>query len=287
MNAPVDDSLTQARWLYRRGELLCGPVSTPQLMERLYSGEVDAKTEIAPLGTESFRRLGEMDVFRLHLAKAEAQLRVHASHVAHRTTKQKHRRMWWGVTGLVTLAVSIAAAWAARHFAVHGTLEGDAAETEISIEPPVIALAQDRAGEELVAYPGSGPRRANGSRGMTSRSPAWANTPKGSAPPEEADGMQVAQFDQTNINGVVAAKQVTLKTCFVEEARRQPGFSAKIPIEFVIGNDGRVAKLWVDHPTYKTSPLADCLLRELQKWPFRPYAGTRATVGLSFKIGKG
>ena len=56
--------------------------------------------------------------------------------------------------------------------------------------------------------------------------------------------------------------------------------------EFVVGNDGRVTKLWVDHPTYKTGPLADCLLKELQKWPFHPYAGQQAVVGLSFRIGK-
>ncbi len=48
-----------------------------------------------------------------------------------------------------------------------------------------------------------------------------------------------------------------------------------------------MARLWVDHPEFKEGSLKECLFRELQKWPFKPYEGERATVGLSFKIGKG
>ncbi len=47
-----------------------------------------------------------------------------------------------------------------------------------------------------------------------------------------------------------------------------------------------MSKLWIDNPTYKTGPMADCLLRELQKWPFKSYEGEQATVSLSFTIGK-
>ncbi len=54
----------------------------------------------------------------------------------------------------------------------------------------------------------------------------------------------------------------------------------------VVGNDGRVAQLWVDHPQLKKGPLFDCLLGEMKKWPFKPYTGERATVNLAFTIGK-
>jgi hypothetical protein len=47
-----------------------------------------------------------------------------------------------------------------------------------------------------------------------------------------------------------------------------------------------VSKLWVDNPQFKKGPLYECLFTELQKWPFRAYEGERATVGLSFTIGK-
>jgi hypothetical protein len=102
----------------------------------------------------------------------------------------------------------------------------------------------------------------------------------------DPDGMQMAQIDQAGINSIVSSHQRSLFGCFREEAARNPGFAAKIPLEFVIGNNGRVAKLWVDHPQYKTGPMADCLFKELQKWPFKAYDGENATVSLSFNIGK-
>jgi len=89
------------------------------------------------------------------------------------------------------------------------------------------------------------------------------------------------------INSVVASRQKSLYPCVAGEAGKHPGLSTKIPIEFVIGNDGRVAKVWVDHSLFKDGPLAECLLKELQKWPFKAYEGERATVGLSFRVGQG
>ena len=94
-----------------------------------------------------------------------------------------------------------------------------------------------------------------------------------------------AKFDRGSIQSVIAQRQHGLYPCFKEEARRQPGLNDRIPIEFVIGNDGQVKKLWVDNPRFQDGPLPDCLLKELQRWPFHPYEGQQATVGLSFTIG--
>jgi len=96
-----------------------------------------------------------------------------------------------------------------------------------------------------------------------------------------------AKFDRGSIQTVISQRQRTLYPCFAEEARRSPGLAERIPIEFVIGNDGQVKKLWVDHPRFAEGDLRECLLKELQRWPFRPYEGQQATVGLSFTIGRG
>ena len=94
----------------------------------------------------------------------------------------------------------------------------------------------------------------------------------------------MAKFDQGTINTVVKAHQRTLFPCLAQI--NKPGVMQKIPIEFVIGNNGHVNKVWVDHPDYKTGALPECLLKELQKWPFKNYEGEQATVSLSFNIGK-
>ncbi len=96
-----------------------------------------------------------------------------------------------------------------------------------------------------------------------------------------------AKFDRGSIQSVIAQRQRSLYPCFADEARRSPGLAERIPIEFVIGNDGQVKKLWVDNPRFAEGALQDCLMKELQRWPFRPYEGQQATVGLSFTIGRG
>lgn len=85
---------------------------------------------------------------------------------------------------------------------------------------------------------------------------------------------------------MVTSNKKTLFQCLLAEAQRDPGLSAKIPIEFTIGNNGKVANVWVDHPAFKSGSLPECLLKELQKWPFKPYDGEQANVSLSFSVGK-
>jgi hypothetical protein len=195
------------------------------------------------------------------------------------------------LAAVLSVAVTGAgAAWVGeRYLAVHNPWRKDVGEPTISVEPPTITLARVRGrDEDLVDYPldrvGGTPR---------SGKPVGAGVQHGGAhglgqPSEpDADGLSTApQFDRAAIMAVVAQKQRALYPCFAEEARRAPGLSARIPVEFTIGNDGHVTKVWVDHAQYQEGPLPDCLLRELQKWPFRPYEGERANVGLSFTVGR-
>lgn len=279
-------------WLYRQQELVLGPINARLVVEKLYSGELTGKSEITPLGQQQFRRIAEIDFFKLHLAKAEAKLRVEAAAAAEQLKSARKRNVRIGIVATIALLVAVGAASAARYFAVHNPFKATE-EDEITVEPPTVALARTHRGDEdLVEYPGGEAPKSHGSEPIarssgssgSSRSSGGSHVSRAS---EDIEGMQTAKFDKSGINAVVASKQRTLYPCFSEEGKRNPGFSAQIPIEFVIGNDGKVNKLWVDNPTYKTGPLADCLLRELQKWAFRPYEGEQATVGLSFRIGKG
>jgi hypothetical protein len=172
--------------------------------------------------------------------------------------------------------------------AVHGTF--DAARTEeaaIAVEPPVIRLARARKQQdEMLDYPldKGGRRPAPGG----TRVAGLGTRPGAGAPENDPDDVSVeAKFDRGSIQTVISQRQRSLYPCFAEEARRSPGLTERIPIEFVIGNDGQVKKLWVDHPRFAEGALQECLLKELQRWPFRPYEGQQATVGLSFTIGRG
>jgi hypothetical protein len=277
-------------WLYRQGGLVLGPVSGQELVKRLYAGALDGQTEVTLVGGPQFRRVSDTDALRLFLAKAQAKWRVDALDRRVRARARKVRNARLAVVVSVA-AVGAGAAWAgARYLAVHNPWRKDTGEPTISVEAPTITLARARRhDEDLVDYPldrGTGATRPGKTAGVAGNHVLPA---RGLGQPSEpdADGLNTAtQFDRAAIMAVVAQKQRALYPCFAEEARRAPGLSARIPVEFTIGNDGHVTKVWVDNSQYQEGPLPDCLLRELQKWPFRPYEGERANVGLSFTVGR-
>jgi hypothetical protein len=273
-------------WLYRKGELVLGPVRGAQLLDRLYSGDINGQTEVALVG-EDFERITQVDALRVHLAKAEAKWRVDAleRRVQDRARRQRNVRLTMLVG--VALVVAGAAGAVARYTAVHGTFDTRTEEAAIAVEPPVIRLAKARRQQdEMLDYPlEKGGRRPAG----TGARPAGLGTRSGPGAQEtDPDDVSIeAKFDRGAIQTVIAQRQRALYPCFAEEAKRSPGLAERIPIEFVIGNDGQVKKLWVDHPRFAEGVLRDCLMKELQRWPFRPYDGQQATVGLSFTIGRG
>lgn len=292
-------------WLMKQGEMILGPISGEQVVEKLNTGELTGETPVARPGERHFQKLAETEVFRLHVAKAEARARVEAQVRAERERAQKTRMVVGGALATVTLVLAVGAWQVARYLAVHA--DGDESDG-ITMEPPTITIAQARPDEEaLLEYPSNGTKRPDKPPEATPKpadtSPKPADTaPKPTAvakaerpapPPkrtgtisEDPDGLAThAQFDQGAINKVVAQQQKTLHRCFKEEIERHPGFTARVPIEFTIGNDGRVVQLWVDHPQLKKGAMYDCLLSELKKWPFKPFQGERPSVGLSFNLG--
>jgi len=276
-------------WLYRQGGLVLGPVSGAELVRRLYDGALDGQTEVTLVGAHHFQRVSETEALRLALAKAQAKWRVDAMDRRVRERARRVRNVRLAVVVAVAVVGAGAAGAGARYLAVHNPWRKESGEPTISVEAPTITLARARGrDEDLVAYPLD--RGSSSGRGLRPGGSGLGRAgarPPGQPSEADADGLATApQFDRAAIMAVVAQKQRALYPCFAEEARRAPGLSARIPVEFTIGNDGHVTKVWVDHAQYQDGPLPDCLLRELQKWPFRPYEGERANVGLSFTVGR-
>ncbi|TSC21669.1 AgmX/PglI C-terminal domain-containing protein [Corallococcus sp. Z5C101001] len=285
------------QWLFRQGDLVLGPITASQVVEKLYTGELTPDSPVAPAGEREFRNLRDTAAFQVHIARYEAQGRVAQTMRVEQARNQRRVKVLGGVAAGVAIVLGIAGWYLARNAAVYGLFGAGEEGDGITMDPPTIRLAQARVDDEdLVAYPTNDPRRPDrpaGQAGVPGKTPGTAVASAASRPPRtgnvttDPDGLEMAQqFDQGAINRVVAGNQSKLFRCFKEEAERTPGLAAKIPMEFVIGNDGRVAKLWVDNPQFKQGPLFECLFAELKKWPFKAYDGERATVGLSFNIGK-
>jgi hypothetical protein len=275
-------------WLFRKGELVLGPLPGQALVDMLYRGEVDGRTEVQRMGTQGFRALSQVESFKIHLARSQAKLRVDAVARAHEESVRRQRV----IKGVMFTAIAVVsaglAAYVAVYLAVHKPWKkpDELAFADIEIELPTISRAKPRVKEpELIAYPGAR-RPLEADRKPRPTSAGSPGSALGGGRSDEPDGLETATFDQAAINKVVSRNQKRLHSCIALEAQKQPGMAAKIPIEFVIANDGRVNKVWVDHPQFKNGTLPDCLLKELKSWQFEPYEGERATVGLTFKIGK-
>jgi hypothetical protein len=285
-------------WLFRQGELILGPVPDNQIVQKIYAGELDGKSEVQAMGTGAFKRLSDVESFRVHLAKADAKKRVDAHAEEHATKSRKSRNRAIAITAAVLVVILGGMYAVGSYLAVHtpGKSSEELAYGDlISMEAPTISVARrSGTGEEFVEIPGM-----NGNKppptGNPNPHPTGNPNPRPNPNPNpgrgkvneegnDPDGMQMAKFDQGSINQVVKSYQKTLTVCLKEIYK--PGVVQKIPIEFVIGNNGHVTKVWVDHPDYKTGTLPDCLLNQLQKWPFKNFEGESPTVSLSFNVGK-
>lgn len=293
----VDVGTTGGEWVFKQDGMLFGPVPAKTLVDKLYAGELDGETPIAPEGGE-FRRLREVPFFVVHVAKAEAKRRVdHEAqrHAASDTAKSRLRLFATLAVGLVVVGGAVAGV---RHVVLNRALANapaELADVDIEISPPLIALAaaapRDDSGEfvDYVDVPDGAPdKRPVAGTGAPRPRP---DKPGGAAAsttrkPFDEENITEAKYDQGAINRVVQNKQSTLFTCLKAEVGRDPNFRGQVPLTFTIANDGSIATLWIDKPGYKTGPLYDCMKQQFSGWRFPSFEGERPSVSLSFKVGK-
>lgn len=286
------------QWLYREGDLVLGPVPAKHIVDKLYAGELGPSTQVQALGSGSFRRVGEVPEFKLHVAKAEVKKKADAHEAAHHQTQRRKLGVILGIVATVLVVLGGAVAAVGRYMAVHTSTKTaeEIAWGDITIDAPTVTRAKHADEDEMMDYPGGTPgkRPATPTPGTTVAQrdplkPAEPKQPRSPADPKpklgtpDQEGMQVGEVDQNAINDVIARHRSRLIPCL--KAVAKPGMAEKIPIEFSITEAGKVSKVWVDNPTFKTGALPECLLKELQSWPFKASPGGGATVNLSFNIG--
>ncbi len=256
----VPAAASTREWLFKAEGQVFGPVPEAQLVELLFQGRIGGGTEVA--GDDgAWRPLAQVPGFLVHLKKAEARARVEAEVTGAR--KLVRRRSALQGTAAAVVVVDFGDGIAVGSVRVGGGPRA-AADDEIAI--PDLAVADARPKRAGAPRP---PRAAGG--GAT-----------GSAVGGE---LVLAQYDPSRIQQVVARRQGSLAPCLREEASRSPEFAGEIPIEFAVGNDGKVSALWIDEPRFKSGPLRECILARLREWSFDPFPGQRPVVSLAFKIG--
>lgn len=301
---PINDdpALEGGEWLFRRAGEVFGPVDSRTLAAMLYRGELEPTTPVSS-GDGHWTPVGELPPFVVHAKKAQAALRVEREVTGARLLRQRRGRrkaLAVAAAALLLVAGAIGGAFlmARRSAGTNPLLEDFGAGIRIASVARVGVSSRAAPDDEIEVpldggpgegTPGAGPG-GGGARGALRRDPGLAGRggPAGRAASGDVSGGELvaAQFDERKIQSVVAREQRTLVPCFRAEAARSPEFRGDVPIEFAIGNDGRVAALWVDDPRFKQGALRDCLLQALHGWRFDPFPGQRPTVSLAFRIGQ-
>ena len=283
-----DPRLDGGEWLFRRAGQVFGPVDSRALAAMLYRGEVDGRTPVSA-GDGAWRALDEVPIFLVHARKAEAGLRVEREVTGARllqARRSRRRALLFAAGALLLVAGAVGGVlrFSSRETVTSPLLEDFGAGIRIASAARVGVRARP-AGEDLVEVPLGDPDRAAPAK-RPARPAASATAPAGAAGAVDGGELVAAQFDERKIQTVVGREQRSLAPCFREEAARSPEFQGDVPIEFAIGNDGRVVELWIDEPRFRAGPLKDCLETALRAWRFDPFPGQRPTVSLAFRIAR-
>lgn len=282
----------EIEWTFRRDGQVFGPLPEARLRQLLFEGQVGADTAVSCDGGP-YQPLGEVSGFLVDLKKAEAHLRVEREITDSRRLEARRRRLRGvavvgGAAALLAVglggAIWLASArpWQKRSELLETFGDGIA----ISV-PARIGGARTRPGAEpgveevlVPSEPGAPPRLARPAR----EKPAAPTPAAGSQRPAQGD-LVLAQWDEASIQAVVGREQRSLAPCLRAEARRSPDYRGEIPVEFAIGNEGRVTSVWIDEPRFRRGPLHDCLLETLQRWKFKPFPGQQPVIALAFRVG--
>jgi hypothetical protein len=293
---PDDPALAGGEWLFRRGGEVFGPIDSRALAAMLYRGELDAGTPVST-GDGRWQLVSEVAVFRVHARKAEAALRVEREVTGARLLRRRRSRrkavlLALGGASLVAGAAAAAVLLAPGRGGTSPLLEDFGqglriASARVSVErkpqagaPGDVEVALDKSGAPA---PSRRAERPSGRPAASRATPAGQPVPRGAG---ADDALVATHFDAGKIQATVNQRQRSLVRCFREEAGRTPGFQGDVPLEFAVGNDGKVVALWIDEPRFKQGALHDCIQGELAAWRFDPFPGQRPTVQLGFRVGQ-
>ncbi len=282
--APEDALTLDASWLYKLRGQNFGPVSSKVLVEKLYAGEIDAETLIAPEDAE-FMQLRRYGAFRVHLPKV-AEHRAATEEAKRREQQVRSKQIQrWAVITVLTLGGLGGGGWAVWTSVKTDRVEKAAREKKeqeeklkaeldnmlanLTIEPPLVEIVDEE--PEDPAKPGE-KRRRTGPRKAAAR-------PGSDLPPTVP--LQRAEV-VAGVNEVFGG----LKRCIVEQIQRDPDtVGERVELSFVVNNAGAVAEFDINDRTLRRSPMKDCMAAKLGSLKFRKYIGEVQNIEYPITIG--
>ncbi len=296
-------------WLFKlHGEVL-GPVPSAEIIERMFTGEVDESTEISFGEGGDWSTIQVVSDFHPFLYQAKAKIRADRARAeALRAAKRRHVRnvIKVAVVAAALVIVSFGAsylliisrpwksgdtirAWAEKHVpllsvasASAATLDGDAGEEDDGINIDQILIDDAPA---LVAIQSEAEKRKSRARKRTTRKkskPSRAEAKTG------AKTASLGSLSNDEIMSVVYARTNLrrLYSCIRYELKRNPDMPKQFTLDFSIRNDGRIGQVQMEDPKLDGSGMHQCFKQKLSRLKFRSYSGQVRNVTIPFNVGK-
>jgi hypothetical protein len=272
-------------WIYQLNGQVFGPVKPKDLLELLYSGEINADTPIALDGSE-FQALQRYGVFRVHLPKVarHQQELADARDLEKKQTNARLRRRLmfvafavtigaastYGIVQYVRMRKEEAARLEARAKEDALMKEIDRLMASVTIEPPLIELVDEK---EAANAPGK----------KRSRRVARFSGGSGAATGEGGTG----ELTRAEIMGGVAKVFPSFKRCIVEQIQRDAdSVPETIVLSFSINNDGVPQDVSVGDRALRSTPLGQCMTRHIAEVRYRKFKGEVQNVEYPITIGR-
>lgn len=269
-----------SRWLYQLRNEVFGPVTAKTLVEKLYEGELEAETRIAPEDGD-FLALRRYGAFRVHLPKAAAHRA--AAEEAKREEKSaksrvlRRRALFAGAGLLASLTIFFVVLTVVRDRRAESlkeeqekSLQAELArlQASVTIEPPLIDLKEED----------EDPAPAGGTKGSKGR---------GKRPKLIALSAGTEKLSREEIMVGVSSAFSGIKKCIVQQMQRdRESIPERVVLSFNIGNDGMVREVSFDDRFLRKSPMRDCVAQQLAGVRFRAFKGEVRNVEYPISIGK-
>jgi hypothetical protein len=306
----------QGDWLFKLHDEILGPVPSTEIIERMYTGEVDESTPIS-LEEGDWTSIQAVGAFHPFLYDAKAKIRQQQARLEaeQAARKRRVRNMINVAIGAVALVIvsfmasyfiivsrpwkgeDVMRAWAGKHvpLLMISSARADTADTaDDSVDEETGGINIDRIliddAPTLVAI--KSPSRSK-KRKRTGKKKATVDRPKDTRPkdgktkPPDTKTASVGRLSNEEITSVVYARSNLnrLYSCIRSEIRRKTELPEVITLDFTIDNSGRVSQVRMDNIKLDGSSLHRCFRQKLTSLRFRSYAGQVRNITIPFKIG--
>ena len=269
-------------WIYKVDDQVFGPVTSRELLEKLYAGEVDAETSITPEDEGDFMALRRYGAFRAHLPKVEKHLaEVAAAERKVAEEKKKRVKSRLGllvVVGVLAAVVFSGTLWVIRNQRAERIAQERESElrgqlkdllASVTIEPPLAGLPSDEPEPEASKQGTS--RRAK-HRKKRRRRVKFTGT-------GELSNAEIMQGVGSVFGG--------LKNCIVKQIHREAdSVPEQVVLVFAVGNNGRAKDVTLDDRILRTSPMRGCFAGQMAQVRFRPFKGEVRNVEYPISVAR-